>query len=360
MSYIETLAPRGYDPYTLLTYPYKEGVRNLSICCNEPTLAGRVKHCVVGLLLLVPLINTVVFVILRATTTVPVFRDEVQQTADDTNTLDKLTELRATLINERDTTPEGVDRIERTKAIATIEQVATRQMTLRHVRAVDNHLEHSARGHVTGDGQIYRARYTRAIVQQEDLPETGFTQVAGLHQEQGGNHLCGYYALFFMFQAITGERAFADRIGCHTKLQQWTTMIAQKRAAAWLYNRRNLPIPASLEVSVRGLSPYDIQYLIENDPELESLRATNDCFVMEMDSRSLTPLGSKVDTDRFPTYLILKEDMHYYFVWAEAPWEFKVVHSLGYSIHNSSYFREEVFFQIVERLYFQQPLELSL
>ncbi len=357
MSYIETLAPRGYDPYTLFTYPYEEGVRNLSICCEQPSLLGRIKHCAVGLLLLVPLINTVVFLILRTTATVQVFQDEVQQ-IDDTGTLDELTERRTAAINRRDSLTEGPERTEKTKTISRIEQEAAKQMNLRHIPAIARHLERSAQSQITQDGHISGARYTRAIVQQEGLPETGFTQVPGVHQEQGGNHLCGYYALFFMFQAITREYAFTDRTRCHAKLRQWTTMIAQKRAASWLYNQRHLPIPASLEVSVRGLSPYDIQYLIENDSELEQICATDDCFVMEMDARSLTPLGSKIDTDRFPTYLILKEGMHYYFVWAETPWEFKVVHSLGYSIHNSSYFSEEVFFQIVERLYFQQPLEL--
>lgn len=80
---------------------------------------------------------------------------------------------------------------------------------------------------------------------------------------------------------------------------------------------------------------------------------------MEMDEwradeqivQPLTPIGNRIHSCHFPLYFILKEfDMHYYFVWAETSWEFKVVHSMGSSIHNSKYFCEDTFFDIVKCL----------
>lgn len=383
MAYIETLAPRGYDPSALFVYPYKEGIRNLSSCPDQPTLCGRIKQAAVGILLLVPLINTIAFMILRETAAVHVFNDDpsVVQTEEMPEEILRLNERRNAAIqqwNLRQGLYEEIARIE-TEAVDQIEFV--------HVGAVQAHLLLSAERHPALthlDGHIYGARYWRAYAEQRGLPSAGFTQVGGVHQYRGGNHLCGYYALFYMYQAVSGRKQFGSRDELHPMLARWTNLIAKKRAMGWLSNHRNEQIPVALKVSVRGITRDDMQYLIDNDPKLECLRTTDNCFVLGMDDfrfqheekqlwdrqqremlergtieeitpypvNVIHPLGNRRLIREFPLYFIMREsDMHYYFVWAETPWEFQVVHSLGSSIHNSDYFSEDTFFDIVECLF---------
>ncbi|MCC5831469.1 MAG: hypothetical protein JJU12_00295 [Chlamydiales bacterium] len=255
MAYIETLAPRGYDPYALFAYPYKEGIRNL-YNCDQPTLWGRVRQAAVGILLLIPLINTIAFLILRDATSLPIFNDDtrVVQSEEIPEAIRELNERRNTAIIQQSLYP----------SIAIIEAEAIEQIELFHVEQVQTHLEDSANRHrdlVQRDGKIYSPRYRRARTREKGLPSANFSQVGGLHQYRGNNHLCGYYALFFMFQAVSGHNQFANRDFFHPMLMKWTDMIAKKRARSWLYSHRDRQIPAALNVSVRGLSRDDIQYL---------------------------------------------------------------------------------------------------
>lgn len=384
MAYIETLAPRGFDPYALFVYPYQEGMRNLRQCADQPELWGRIKQAAAGIFLLIPLINTIVFVILRALTAVPVFNDDPYpiETEIPAN-IKEHNEVRDELYRRflPDRTPEFLDQIYK------VEKLAVKDMTLVHIPEVDAHLKLSANRHrdlIALDGKIHGARYSRALAEQEGVPSAAFTQVGGAHQYRGGNHLCGYYALFYMYQAVSGAKEFANRDALHPMLVRWTKMIAKKRALSWLASHRDRQIPPSMQISVRGLVRDDIQYLIDNDPDLECLRTTDNCFVIGMDDlrfqhdekrlwaiqqheelrtgqrteiepypiNVIQPIGNKALKRKFPLYFIVREsDMHYYFIWAEKPWEFKVVHSLGTSIHNSMYFCEDTFFDIAKCLW---------
>ncbi len=344
MNFIEDLAPRGYDPYSLFIYPYKEGIRNITT--EQPTLSERVTHCALGILLLIPLINTIAFLILRMTTQ-PIIFDEsprVIESDEEPEGLERINQQRTALISSSDySSSDDEVRLPVKERITTSEVDATQVMRIVHRASVVDHLSRSAQkdpellrldGRIIGPQGI--SRYRRVT----------FSQVGGAHQGQGGNHLCGYYALFFMFEAANRTHRFADRDVLNPMLERWTDMIARKRAASWLSTHRDQQIPASLEVSVRGLSRDDMNYLIQNDPALEVLRTTNNCFVMEMDeyhaqdgfSQPITRLGNKELSNTVPLYFILKNiDMHYYFVSVEATGEFKVVHSMGRSIYKTRF-----------------------
>lgn len=394
MSYIETLAPRGYDPHALFVYPYQEGIRNLRGLQAQPTVFKQIKHCVAGILLLIPLINTVAFVILRELTAVHVFHDrqepihliEQNETAifpssSQTGRARNVTRAeppRRTLHQVNQERNAALSRHRNDASTQEVKEAAYAQIQQLEGEAVNNlmrvQLDTSAREHlyfsqtrdarfVRFDGRIFGGTETQqTLVTQQNLPSAVFSQIGGVDQFRGDNHLCGYYALFYMYQAVTGNRQFASRDALHPMLEKWMNMIAKKRALNWVSTHREENIPYGLRVSVRGLSRDDMQYLIQNDETLAPLLQTNNCFVMEMDeyqsrkqgepyTQPITPLGNKTLVRQFPLYFILKgTNYHYYFIWAETPWEFTVVHSMGSSIHNRHNFNPETFANIVDCL----------
>lgn len=455
MAYIELKSDLiGWHPKTLFAMPFTEGVRNLTELSKQPNPESIVGHLIVGILLLIPIVNTVVFLILRELSLanpimheqdnlieerVPpeelnqlndartqfyfqwtVLKDQFEtfddvtpnaienmQIQDLPESLNPITEYKNQLIQEwnswqnpdtREQTqfeirlyPEGLKHeafaLRRNELIQQngnlneiakrtyelikfltsyeielIEIAATEHMEITDHDLVTIHLNSSAQNQeylLEVDGVISGARYSCILVRPPNLPEATFKQIGGLHQYNGGNHLCGYYALYSLFQAVSGQNGFANRQMAHPHLVRWTKMVQKMRVANWLSQRRDQLIPAKMKMSSRGISPAEVSQIIQNDDNLQQVRATQNCFVIELDawdqrnlgeysSNSITPLGNM--ENRFPLYCMIKIGMHYYGMWATNPWEFTIVHSMGSSIHNKAYFPEQRFFDIVECL----------
>lgn len=67
MNYLNHHALLGNDVYTLFSQPYKEGIRNIALSFNlqEMDKTQRIKHFLIGFILVIPLINTLALIILR-------------------------------------------------------------------------------------------------------------------------------------------------------------------------------------------------------------------------------------------------------------------------------------------------------
>jgi hypothetical protein len=371
--------PHDCGLYALFVHPYVEGARNLCLaipCCGNseycPSLLGRVAHLLLGILLLIPILNTIIFVVLRYFMTTKVILSEktdyIQKPRiekERAKKIDTFNEQRKALHKQMTSLPKedsGYDseRNVLNKQICAIEQEVAKEMCHRAYKEVRRHIRYSARKDKTlvqWDGLITGAPSDTSTVQikREKVSEAEFTQAGALSQQEGYNHLCGYYALFFMLQAVTGKE-FTNRDTFHPLMRQWLKLIAIYRTTAVLSNRRNEPIPYGLEISVKGLLPAEMQYLINNSPELAPLRETYGCFVLDLEEYTVNEavkepiqlLGKSKSENKnpeaFPLYFILKDmQMHYYFVCAKEPGKFTFAHSLNYSILNPHYFNTQNF-----------------
>lgn len=330
MTYINLTAPRGYDLHALFAYPYQEGKRNISLYADSQS--GRVGHGIAGFLLLIPVINTIVFLIFRDMFSLPIHRDKPPKL---NGKLTEFNQRRIELLNQKLVPSTEIEKLE---------LEAVKKMKIKQEPDITAHLSLSAKNHsdlIACDGQVHGP--TGPCVVQvpttKEPTQMRLSQIGGVNQYNGSNQLCGYYALFFMYQAVTKGNDFANRKVFHPKLERWLKMIAARRTALWLKNHRDQAIPASIKISTKGISDSEIQYLIENDPELNPLKTKDNCFLLEMDAcdderlEAIYRLGNKKLNKKFPIYFIMKgNDAHYYCVWAEKPWNFQIVHSAGHSV----------------------------
>ncbi len=368
MAYIETLAPRDWSFCTLFGYPYVEGVRNIQIafpCCNRnpdeapPSLLGRVAHFGLGCLLLVPLLNTIIFVVLRIFASPTVFFDEIVRIESNRDNspmpaaLVEFNNTREALIQEY--TGKHCKEPEKSKLLtrlAGIEKEAAKLLFHRDTEFIESHLRMSYALHEELLKWDKTFTYCdeevtpNVVIQSEEIetiPTSSFTQALGLTQFEADNFLCGYYALFFMLQAVKKE-SFTDRVQFNELIREWHKKIVEKKFTLLLGNRRQQSIPAGYSFSTAGISWDDMQFLIRECDSLAPLRETPGCMMLEMDvfhetltiggSEPILLMGKSKEEDKapnkFPIYMILKEmDKHYYFLYAEKPWDFTVVHSLN-------------------------------
>lgn len=388
MAYIETLAPRDWSFCTLFGYPYLEGVRNICLVfpCLSPevhpslSLCQRLAHLVVGVALLIPLLNTIVFIALRF------FQNRVIQdvieTIDPPLTPRSLAQLTTFNTKRRAIVQElsAAHCIEPLRAelqhkLREMEQKAAVFMQHEDAPLVIEHQRMSLNkeqemtmwdGVITYslDDQIPSVHVDGA----DAMPSATFTQLGGLTQFKAQNYMCGYYALFFLLKATQQlEGEFTNRDTFNTCLDGWRKLITTKRMAVWLETHRETEIPNGLSQAGHGLSSGDMQYLIQHSESLAVLRHTPGCFMLEMDTyetpfdgeEPLLFLGkSKVDFDTlkvcpksFPLFIIVKErDMHYYLFYARSPGQFRVVHSLNHSISNPEYFKPITFIKIIQAI----------
>ncbi len=388
MAYIETLAPRDWSFCTLFGYPYYEGIRNITLafpcCCpsdhTPPSLCMRVKHFFVGCVLLIPLLNTIVFIVLRF------FQNRVIQ--DTIETIDSPLTPRGlaqiTTCNERrqaivqeliGSSCKGPLRTELLHQLREIEHSAADCMKHQDTDLVIEHQRMSLNHELEmtmWDGVItYPLNNQTPSVHVEGgkaMPSATFTQIGGLTQLKAQNYMCGYYALFFLLKATQEqEEEFTNRDAFNTCLCEWRKLITTKRMAVWLETHRETNIPNGLSQAGHGLSWGDMQYLIKNSESLAVLRDTPGCFMLEMDTYESPYTGeepvlffgeSKKEFDTsstcpqtFPLFIIVKEmDMHYYLFYARAPGEFWVAHSLNHSISNPKYFEPATFVKIIQAI----------
>ena len=388
MAYIETLAPRDWSFCTLFGYPYLEGARNICLVfpCLSPevhpplSLCQRLAHLVVGVALLIPLLNTIVFIALRF------FQNQVIQdniamidppltprgAAQISTFNERRQEIVQELIGSRCKEPlRGALQQE----LREIEQRATVFMKHEDTDLVTEHQRMSLNKEremtmwdgiitYTLDDQIPSVHVNGG----KAMPSATFTQKGGLTQLKARNYLCGYYALFFLLAATQGQdREFTNRDTFNTCLCEWRKLIATKRMTVWLETHRETEIPKGLSLAGHGLSWGDMQYLIKHSESLAILRDTPGCFMLEMDTYASPFDGeepilffgkSKTDFDNFkrcpksfPLFIIVKEiDMHYYLFYARSPGKFMVVHSLNHSISNPQYFELGTFTKIIQAI----------
>lgn len=386
MAYIETLAPRDWSFCTLFGYPYLEGVRNICLVfpCLSPeihpplSLCGRLAHLVVGVALLVPLLNTIVFIAIRF------FQNRVIQ--DDIETIDSpltprsLTQIAIFNAKRQAIVQEllGLSCTESHRAqlhheLREIEQGAAPFMKHEDTDLVLEHQQMSLNKEqemTMWDGVITYSLDDQIPSVHVDggaaMPSATFTQLGGLTQLKAQNYMCGYYALFFLLKAAQGQDGeFVNRDTFNACLCQWRKLITTKRMAVWLETHRETEIPNGLSQAGHGLSWGDMQYLIKHSESLAVLQETPGCFMLEMDTYESPYDGeepvlffgkSKRDFDTlnicpktFPLFIIVKEtDMHYYLFYARSPGEFRVVHSLNHSISNPEYFETPTFTKIIQ------------
>jgi hypothetical protein len=388
MAYIEALVPRDWNFCTLFGYPYAEGIRNIGVafsCCSfkthpPPSLCGRVIHLVLGIALLIPLLNTLIFIVLRALQMPLIIEDCVRTFSPSTipeSTAKQIDNYSA----ERDADIEvynaGCPDAGRLAQVVLTENKAANLVQHKDALLVEQHLQASLC--YNSDICSLDNVITHAIgkdlpvisVEGNDLtPSARFSQLGGLTQMQAGNFMCGYYALFYMLNAASGrEGNHTNRSAFNKYLVECQKMIATKRTACWLHTHRNQPIPHGLEIPSNALSPDDMQYLIQCSDSLAVLREIPGCLMLEMDAYDSPPcltgvepvvlLGkSKTDygttqcyPDGFPLFIIVKEnDLHSYLFYAYTPGEFFVVHSLNYSINNPNFFQPATFAKIIQAL----------
>ena len=392
MAYIETLAPRDWSFCTLFGYPYTEGARNIALafpCCSSdighepPSLCERVLHLVVGLALIIPIINTIVFIALRFFQSQVIIQDRIdwidfpEATTQRSSELDAFNAERNVVIQEL--TSSRCKEPRRSELIAQISQIeATAAARMQHedTETVSEHQRMSLNkewamtqwdGVITYPLDEENLPYVH-VVGGRATPSATFKQVGGLTQLKAENYMCGYYALFFMLNAATGQDIdHTNRDAFNTLLTEWQTIIATKRVTTWLATHRERDIPYGLIVPGHGISRDDMQYLITHCESLAPLREIEGCFMLEMDEFDASYLGmmpvqflgkSKTEFDlhqkcptKFPLYIILKEkDLHYYLFYARCPGEFTVVHSLNHSITNPDYFKLATFTKIIQAL----------
>ncbi|MFC2049446.1 hypothetical protein ACFLR2_02085, partial [Chlamydiota bacterium] len=400
MAYIETLAPRDWSFCTLFGYPYSEGVRNIRCafpCCSPelnhepPSLCERVTHFVVGIALLIPLINTIVFIVLRCFQSQVIIQDRVAiiarpERADERSGLiEGFNQQRKAIIKQfQDKTCKEPERTELLGQLRKIEEDAAQRIYHVDDDLVAQHQQMSMSkdaGMTKWDGAITYRLHEGATTEPSVLvekskitPYAKFTQVGGLTQLEAENYMCGYYALFFMLNAVTGQDVdHTNRDAFNEHLDEWQKIVAAKRLSTWLSTHRNAEIPYGLQKPTHSLDLGDMQCLINESDSLAPLRETPGCFMLEMDDydskyegRQPIKLLGKSYTDNcyptaFPVFITLKENnLHYYVFYARSAGKFSAVHSLNHDISNPENFPHETFTKILLALTgVKSPLQLK-
>lgn len=415
MTYLDPHAPSGESVFDLLFYPYHEGARNLEIAFslskgsgeNSPSLSGRVTHALLGAALLIPVINTVLFVAMRLFSIVieessllesqggkTEKNDRIPDWAADTSAnfspdpapklkascgnnflnrekLQALNARRQTLEKKKHRSTSEKKRNQYNKQLIETEKEAVALMRLSAPKLYTSHLKAKT---VSYDGKLIGAKQPVHYKNRRRKITSTLRQVPGLSQETGKNNLCGYYALYFMLQAVT-EGSFTDREAAQPILNEWVQLILQKRAASYFSTKRDQPLPEGYSYQPASITPCEIDYLIQNAPSLAPIREKSGCFLLNMDdltaARQVDPtheffqgamqpvelLGKSKAMGQppssFPIYFLIKSETesHYYFAYAKEGGDFTVVHSMNFSVlEKGCDFRAHTFPEIVKAL----------
>lgn len=398
MSYIDAHVPEDWGFSTLFCHPYQEAGRHFSIAFpdeEDGTLAfGRYfKHLSLGILFCIPLLNTISLIFFRCFFRAdddssyftsgnpssssaeilainqhiwrhhpreypkPLWRIQLKE--EYRLELEELNDERNALMNQL-ARLENDDprRADLNAQMIQIERKAARTVELRFSSEVEKHLESQDPDHP--DYRAMRSRdchlrgsHTPIRLKGKAYHRAKFSQKPGLHQFSIDNWLCGYYALFYMLQAATGE-SFTDRRAFAPILEEWLYLIAEKRAAAAFGGTKGRAnnIPPGLHLTMKGIGADDLKYLVENSRYLEPLRETAGCFVLDVqdfndsyhefrghedyqEQGKVFWLGPQAED--FPAYIIIKDyNCHFSFAYARKPWDFVVVHSLNTSVLNNN------------------------
>ncbi|MCH9625424.1 MAG: hypothetical protein S4CHLAM123_05980 [Chlamydiales bacterium] len=368
MNYIETITPNNRSWYTPLIQPYKEGLRKLNYVFFESqiesiSLAGRVAYLTAGILFLIPVINTIIYL-----ASYFLYPPENSLSTVENEQLKGLNIERQYLVAKLKNTPEqSLKRTKTYKKILALEEQAAFLIIKTPDAEIARHLRASQNRNpalLKMDGMITNAPQNAF----HELEGAIFSQIPALSQQTGANMLCGYYALFFMLQTATGQSC-TDRDKGHACLMDWVRTLSRKRTSMWLSNNRYQDIPSRLAsqsntFTVRGPCNGDMQYLIEHCDTLAPLREIKG-FMLDLDEfldpspfciDQATPFKGigKAKTgdplpEKGPLYIILKNtDGHYYFMHSADGNAFIFCHSMSSSVLNT--FKERTFKHILNAL----------
>lgn len=352
-TYLETLAPRNCSPHTLFVYPYVEAKRNfIRGTQSEQTipLDERIAHVVLAIFLFIPIINTLLFLALRETCTVSVSRSPLFEPLETEAVapavvaqINTLNTQRNELVAAQQLEHEGSStRASYTQKIKTVEWQAASLVPKLYSETVAAHLRRSARlsQSITECDGILNYRHSRTLRYKNGTRVT-FRPIAGLSQQSGSNQLCGHYALFFMLQAVN-KKSPLDRKAFNQIIGEWSELLATKRIADYLGTHHYQNMPFGLRnVSISGISPGEIKFLIQKSKFTEPLRNNEQCFYMDLEeildprdfAKPVSPLSETGKIAKtFPLYFILKAGGHYYFCHAKTPSEFTMMDSMGYGV----------------------------